>query len=59
MTDAHADPHDAHHAPVDPNAAPMHQEVRFAFPQTALWFAWGMGGLAIVLGIVLGLTVNN
>lgn len=63
MTDAHAasahDPHDAHHAPVDPNAAPMHQEVRFEFPQTALWFAWGLGALAIVLGIVLGLTVNN
>jgi hypothetical protein len=37
----------------------MHQEVRFEFPQAALWFAWGLGALAIVLGIVLGLTINN
>ncbi|MCZ2111831.1 MAG: hypothetical protein LC118_20115 [Dehalococcoidia bacterium] len=62
MTDAHAqahDPHDTHHAPADPNAAPMHQEVRFDFPQTALWFAWGLGAVAMILGVVLGLAANN
>ena len=56
MADAHADPH---HAPADPNAAPTHGDVRFSFSGGQMAVAWVLGTLAIVAGIVLGLTVTN
>jgi hypothetical protein len=48
-----------HHTPEDPNAAPTHLDVRtdFSFAQMAV--IWGLGAVAIVAGIVVGLTVVN
>jgi len=54
MTDVHtAEP------AADPDVAPNHTEVRDTFPPIAIVLCWGLGALAIVLGIVLGLTVVN
>ncbi len=54
------DAHDPHHAPADPNAAPMRQEVRSSFSRGQLLFAWTLGAIAIVGGTILGvLVVNN
>lgn len=43
----------------DPNAAPMHHEIveRFAAAQVAV--AVGLGAIAIIAGIVLGLVLVN
>ena len=66
MAVVHATPHETdqhegegHHAPEDPNAAPTHLDVReqFSFAQMAV--IWGFGAIAIVAGIVAGLTVVN
>jgi len=55
-----SDAHDTHHAPADPNAAPMRQEVRSSFSRSQLLFAWTLGAVAIVGGTVFGvLLVNN
>ena len=55
-----SDAHDTHHAPVDPNAAPMRQEVRADFSRSQLMFAWALGAIAIVGGTIFGiLLVNN
>lgn len=54
------DTHESHHAPADPNTAPMRQEVRFEFSASQLLFAWALGAIAIVGGTVFGiLLVNN
>lgn len=63
MTEVQVEPehaaHEAHHAPADPGAAPMHQEIHERFTMGQMMFAWVLGGGAIVLGIILGLTVVN
>ena len=56
MADAHADPH---HAPADPNAAPTHGDVRSSFSGGQMAVAWILGTVAIVAGVVLGLTLAN
>jgi hypothetical protein len=50
---------DAHHdEEIDPNAAPMHLEVRENFPAGAYAFAFGLGGIALVVGLILGLALT-
>jgi hypothetical protein len=44
---------------VDPNAAPTHGDVRSSFSGRQMAVAWILGAVAIVAGIVLGLTVTN
>lgn len=53
------DSHDSHHAPADPNAAPMRQEVRFDFSMGQLLYAWLLGAVAIIGGTVLGIVLVN
>ncbi len=50
---------DAHHAPADPNVAPTHGDVKASFTAGQLAFAWILGAVAIVGGIVAGLTLVN
>jgi hypothetical protein len=57
--DTHAEEHDAHHAPIDPNAAPTHGDVRFTFSLAQMAVPWVLGVIALVAGVVLGLTVVN
>ena len=66
MAVAHATPHetehhedDGHDAPEDPNAAPTHLDVRSDFSVAQMAFIWGLGAIAIVAGIAVGLTVVN
>lgn len=63
MTEVHVEEehaaHEAHHAPADPGAAPMHQDIKARFSMGQMMFAWVLGGGAIVAGIILGLTVAN
>jgi hypothetical protein len=54
-----ADIHTADPVTTDPDVAPNHPEVRDTFPATAIAFCWGIAALAIVLGIILGLTLAN
>ncbi len=50
---------EGHHAPVEAGAAPTHLDVRERFSFAQMAFAWALGAIAIVAGIVLGLTVVN
>lgn len=43
----------------DPNVAPMRQEVRSTFSTFSVMIASGLGGVAIILGIVLGIVLAN
>jgi hypothetical protein len=54
-----SDAHDTHHAPTDPNAAPMRQEVRSDFSRGQLLFAWTLGAVAIVGGAIFGVLLVN
>lgn len=54
MADAHGDTTIA-----DPDVAPNHPEVRDAFPPFAIALCWGLGGLAVVLGVIFGLVMAN
>ncbi len=42
-----------------PEEAPMHSDVRARFSTLQLAFVVGLGGLAIILGAVLGLVLAN
>ena len=57
--DTHHEEADAHHPPADPNAAPTHGDVRFTFSFAQMAVPWALGLIALVLGVVLGLTVVN
>jgi hypothetical protein len=50
---------DTHSAAPDPNAAPMHHDIVERFTSLQITIAVALGGIAIVAGIVLGLTVVN
>jgi hypothetical protein len=54
-----SDAHDTHHAPTDPNAAPMRQEVRSDFSRGQLLFAWTLGAVAVVGGAIFGVLLVN
>lgn len=53
-----SDPH-GHDAPADPNVAPTHSNVKNDFTYAQVAVAWVLGAIAVVGGIVLGLTVVN
>ena len=42
-----------------PEVAPMHSDLRARFSTLQLAFVGGLGGLAIILGAVLGLVLAN
>lgn len=52
MTDTHA-------TTEDPNAAPMHHDLKERFSQAQIAFAVALGGIAIVAGVVFGLLFAN
>jgi len=55
-----ADAHDTHHdLPDDQNVAPTHQEIHERFTGAQVAFCAILGVVAIVAGIVTGLTVTN
>lgn len=54
-----ADSHDSHGVPANPNEAPAHLEVRFQFTNLQVAFCVALGLVAIVGGLVLGLTITN
>lgn len=47
------------HGADDPNVAPMHLEVKERFTSLQVAIAVAFGGIAIVLGTVLGLVLAN
>ncbi|MEO8538238.1 MAG: hypothetical protein ABI577_00765 [bacterium] len=53
-----ADAHDSH-APADPNAAPLRQDIRQSFSPGAVLFCYALAAIALVSGIVAGLTLIN
>jgi hypothetical protein len=53
-----AESHDAH-APQDPNASPMHPEVHESFSRVAVLFCYALTAVALIAGVVAGLTVIN
>ncbi len=48
-----ADHHD------DPNAAPMHHEIQEKFSAGAVLFCYALAFIALVAGVITGLTVIN
>ncbi len=53
-----ADSHDAHgHA--DPNAAPMHHEIKETFSPGAVLFCYLLAAVALIAGVITGITVIN
>jgi len=54
MADGHAET-----PATDPDVAPNHPDVRDTFSPVAIALCWGLGGLAVVLGIIFGLTMAN
>lgn len=51
--------HDSHGHPVDPNAAPLRQDVTADFATVHYIIAGLLGGGAIVLGTIFGLLLVN
>jgi len=51
MADAHG--HD------DPNAAPMHHDIQEKFSPGAVLFCYALAAIALVAGLVAGLTIVN
>jgi hypothetical protein len=49
---------DDHAEPANPNAAPIHLEVREDFPRAHIAFAVGVGLIAAVAGLVLGIVLT-
>ncbi len=47
------------HTPTNPDAAPMHLEVKEDFSVAEMVFAVGLGVVAAVAGLVLGLILVN
>ncbi|MEO9256490.1 MAG: hypothetical protein ABI305_13195 [Tepidiformaceae bacterium] len=58
-----ADPHagDPMHPPadIDPDVAPLHQNIRQSFTWGQMAYIWILGAIAVVGGVVLGLTAAN
>jgi hypothetical protein len=52
MADSHAA-----HGHDDPNAAPMHQDVKETFSPGAVWFCYLLAAAALIGGLVTGLTI--
>ncbi len=50
---------DAHHTPNNPDAAPMHTDVRESFDPGAVAFCYVLTFLALAAGIVSGLVLIN
>lgn len=50
---------DTHATTEDPNAAPMHHDIKERFSQAQIAFAVGLGAIAIVAGTVSGLLFAN
>lgn len=50
---------DHHHTPADPNAAPMHTDVRESFDAGAVAFCYILAVVALLAGLVSGLVVIN
>lgn len=50
---------DTHHEPINPDAAPMHSEVKEDFSRLQVAIAIGLGLVATVGGIVFGLLLAN
>ena len=50
--------HDAH-GPEDPTASPMHPEVHESFSPAAVLFCYALAAIALVAGLVAGLTIVN
>jgi hypothetical protein len=50
---------ETHHGPSNPNAAPMHTDVRESFDAGAVAFCYLLAVLALVAGIVSGLIFIN
>ena len=48
-----ADSHD------DPNAAPMHHEIQEGFSRGAVVFCYLLAAIALIAGLVAGLTIIN
>ncbi len=53
-----ADSHDAH-AQADPNAAPMHPDIQEKFSRGAVLFCYLLAAVALISGVVAGLTIVN
>ncbi|HXU25477.1 MAG TPA: hypothetical protein VN697_15750 [Tepidiformaceae bacterium] len=56
MTEAN---HDTHATPLDPNVAPTHLDVKTDFSKFQMFVCWALGVVAIVAGVVFGLTMAN
>jgi len=50
---------DHHHAPANPNAAPMHTDARERFDPGAVAFCYILAVIALVAGLVSGLVFVN
>jgi hypothetical protein len=66
MSTAHAVEQPEHaedpaHSPIDlePDAAPMHHDIKQSFTWGQMVYVWALGAIAVVGGIVLGLTAVN
>ncbi|MGB4862310.1 MAG: hypothetical protein WBO97_07615 [Tepidiformaceae bacterium] len=51
-----ADSHDAH-GHIDPNAAPMHSDVKMTFSTGAVVYCYLLAAVALIAGVVAGLTI--
>ncbi len=50
---------DTHATTEDPNAAPMHHDIKEQFTRLQIAIAVSLGGIAIAAGIVFGLLLAN
>ncbi len=50
---------DTHATSEDPNAAPMHHDIKERFSQAQIALAVALGGIAIVAGVLFGLLLAN
>ena len=48
-----------HHEPQNPNAAPMHLEVKADFSRLQVAYAVGLAAIAVIAGLVLGIVLAN
>lgn len=59
VSEQHESDDHGHDAPADPNVAPTHSDVKNDFTLGQVAVVWALGAIAVVGGIVLGLTVVN